>query len=54
MRYSLSMATTKTTKKPAAKPAAKAKVGRMSLDELMRALEKAGTAQARKTSSILL
>jgi 3-methyladenine DNA glycosylase AlkD len=43
------MATTKTTKKPAAKPAAKAKVGRMSLDELMLALEKAGTAQARKT-----
>ena len=42
------MAATRTTKKPATKPATKT-VARMSLDETMRALEKAGTAQARKT-----
>ncbi len=39
----------KAAKKPAAKASAKAATARMSLDEVMRALEKAGTAQARKT-----
>jgi 3-methyladenine DNA glycosylase AlkD len=47
------MATTRTIKKPApkagGKTAAKASKERMSLDETMRALEKAGSAQTRKT-----
>lgn len=43
------MATTRTSKKPAAKAGAKAAAGRMSLDEVMRALEKAGSAQTKKT-----
>ena len=43
------MATTRTTKKPAAKTSAKPTAGRMSLDEVMRALEKAGSAQTKKT-----
>ncbi|MEO6707993.1 MAG: DNA alkylation repair protein, partial [Planctomycetota bacterium] len=48
------MAATRTTKKPTAKkPAAKAVAkstdSRMSLDEVMRTLEKAGSAQTKKT-----
>src|SRR5690349_3208021 len=47
------MPSTKTPKKPAAKsaakPASKPAAARLSLDETMRVLEKAGTAQARKT-----
>jgi 3-methyladenine DNA glycosylase AlkD len=43
------MATTRTAKKGATKPATKPAKARMSLDEAMHALEKAGTAQARKT-----
>lgn len=41
--------TQKTAAKPSAKPRAKSPPARMSLDETMRALEKAGSAQARKT-----
>jgi 3-methyladenine DNA glycosylase AlkD len=43
------MASTRTIKKPAKKIAAKPTVARMSLDEVMRALEKAGSAQTKKT-----
>lgn len=43
------MATTKSPKKPAARRPAKAPAARMTLDEVMRALEKAGSAQTRKT-----
>ena len=43
------MATTKLTKKPAAKTAAKPTTARMSLADVMRALEKAGSEQTRKT-----
>jgi 3-methyladenine DNA glycosylase AlkD len=47
------MATTRTTKKPTKKPTAKtpakSAAGRMSLDEVMRTLEKAGSAQTKKT-----
>ncbi len=43
------MATTRTTKKPTANTAAKPTAARMSLDEVMRALEKAGDAQTKKT-----
>ncbi len=44
------MPSTKATKKPAAKAAAKKPTdARMSLDEVMRALEKAGSAQTKKT-----
>jgi len=41
-------ATRTTTKKPTAKTSAKSAAGRMSLDEVMRALEKAGSAQTKK------
>lgn len=43
------MAATRTTKKPAAKTVAKPPPARTSLAETMRALEKAGSAQTRKT-----
>jgi 3-methyladenine DNA glycosylase AlkD len=43
------MATTRTTKKPAAKTAATPTAARMSLEAVMRALEKAGSAQTKKT-----
>jgi 3-methyladenine DNA glycosylase AlkD len=43
------MASTRTVKKPAKKTAAKSTGARMSLDEVMRALEKAGSAQTKKT-----
>jgi 3-methyladenine DNA glycosylase AlkD len=43
------MATIRTTKKPAAKTATKPTAARMSLDEVMRALEKAGSAKTKKT-----
>jgi 3-methyladenine DNA glycosylase AlkD len=43
------MTATRTAKKGAAKSAAKTDAGRMSLDDAMRALEKAGSAQTRKT-----
>ena len=43
------MSATRTTKKPAAKSVAKPSPARLSLAETMRALEKAGSAQARKT-----
>ena len=43
------MPTTRTAKKPAAKTSAKPAAARMSLAETMRALEKAGSAQTRKT-----
>jgi len=43
------MAPTRTTTKPAKKPAAKPTAARMSLDEVMRTLEKAGSAQTKKT-----
>ena len=43
------MASTRTIKKPANKTAVKPTVARMSLDEVMRALEKAGSAQTKKT-----
>src|SRR5260221_9708088 len=43
------MASTRTSKKPAKKTSAKPTVARMSLDEVMRALEKAGSAQTKKT-----
>ena len=43
------MASTRTAKKPAKKTATKPTGARMSLDEVMRALEKAGSAQTKKT-----
>jgi len=43
------MATTRTAKKPSKTTAAKPTVARMSLDEVMRTLEKAGSEQTKKT-----
>lgn len=43
------MASTRTVKKPAKKTAAKPTAGRMSVDEVMRVLEKAGSADTKKT-----
>jgi len=47
--YSSPMATTRILKKPAAKAVATPTPARMSFDEVMRALEKAGSAQTKKT-----
>jgi len=43
------MATTRTAKKPSKSPASKPAAARMSLDEIMRTLEKAGSPQTKKT-----